>query len=664
MKWKYSMEDDITAIYAGSLNDGVSIITASSNGVYIIDPSGNLIKEYSINFEDNSERIHLIRVFDLDGDDRDEILLGSGWMKTVDVEYEYVEEVDLLYRKHEGDGNLYIIDDDEIESIEIDNWVREIEFTDIDGDGEKEIIVVSGSYGRNFYKKYTDIPYVVEYCWYENYTKYAGDYNETECNDSCPTCFWDYENDRCLKIVQKEVCDTNITTRKGWNFTEYPSRSGSLKIFDKDYNIKVENESDRLFLSATICNLYHDLDSEFIIGSEGKIHIISQDLVILHEYSAPGDIERIFSVDVDDDGNYDFIFSFLVTEGVTTGVSGIMAIDREGNEIWQETFDEEISDVVLELHNESVFNKIIVASGELLYFLDIHGNILRDSTLRDGYKKLNNVRNINSIDVDDDGYNEIILSCGNALYLYALPSEFTSRENADRFYELAEDYYNSEDIKNALLYLNKSMQIYMEIEDDEGVKRCKELLDRIQSKIIEEKKEEGDSHYSKALIHYAHGEYESAKMELETAREIYYGIGYSDGVLRCNALMKKINEKLKTTTTTTTISEVTTSTTTSTTLQSMINSSVIKNVLSIIGGVLIVIIILFITFKSVKRREEGEVEKVKEMEEEVEKEVEEEEGEGVEEEKGMEEERKKERRERILRGWELVEDEWKKLEEL
>ena len=557
LEWKYS-SDNILAVASGVIDNRTFLIAASSKIVYLFDNNGSIQDEYTINSEG---RIQVIRVFDIDEDGRNEILLGGGWTETIDIDYKYAEDVDILYRKHITNGKLYIINDANIKTIDINEWIRSIDFQDMDGNGSSEIVVTSGGYVTNFFKKYTDIPHTEEYCWYESEDYYAGDYNETECPDACPTCWWNNETKNCMMTVyaDEEVCETNITTIRGWNLSESSNKSGSIILLDKNLDIISEYNFDTVFLSSAISNIYRDINSEVVAGSENKIRFISNNGQIIDTIPISGEVWHIFPLDVNSDGNDEFVITF---RGTSSDISGLMAVDRNGATLWEYRLStgSEITDLDVEYKNPSSMSKIFLTTKEKVHVIDVWGNLLWSSDFVDGDKKLDSVDRIHVTDMGGDGISEIAVISNNILYLYKISESFTGKQDADKYYEFAENSFTMGDIDEAKNYLTKAREIYLRINDQEGLSNCNLLMEKIEGIEDADKKADADSHYARALSAFGYGDYETAREELEKAREIYFNIGDSDGILRCNSMISRIDSKLKTTSTTSISTSLTIST--------------------------------------------------------------------------------------------------------
>ncbi len=685
LKWRYSADNVINTLTAGKINDTPAVLVASSNTLHILDKKGNLVGQYTV---ETPGAIHAIKVGDIDGDKSDEILLGVGWMETGDINLTKIytslngtpEDVDLLYRTTRSTGSLYVIDEGKINKWgEVDQWVRSIFVSDINGDGEEEVIVVSGGYFNNYFKRYTDVIYTHRYCWTEWDIKHTG-YTELEC--TCQDCSWDNESEECHQNVTWQECGWNETIDKGWNFTESSSVNASILIFDKTGKLLLRSNISGIngtFQSAALSNLYHDSDEEIIVGLGNEIRIITSEGGLHASYNVLNDVKNIYTSDVNNDENDDIIFSF---RNQSSDRYGVEVINKRGEELWtyQMKTGSIISAMYMKTLREHGINEIMPISDNILYVIDDTGQLDWNYQFKQEGLIIKNINNILILDVDGNGYEDILIASNRVVYDYELVGTFIKKQSADRYYSLGGDAYELNKYNEALSYLERARQLYLESDYNMGVLSCDSMLREIKKKLQGSKKTEADSKYAKALTYYSTSDYTSAKKSLEDAREIYEEINDQDGILRCDKLMDTINKILikenTTTSTTTTISLTTT-----TTLPREFNiNSIISNPTAIIGtlGIILTITIILRKHKTSTHKEEKKEKETKEEKKEEEKERKEEkkverEGkriEGIEEiERELEEigemgeEEGKEGEEDLKGKWKTLEDEWKKLDE-
>ncbi len=569
-KWRYSVDDDITALTVGKINNRSVVLVASGDTLYILDRNGNLTERYTIQ---TPGEIYEIEMEDIDEDDEDEILLGLGWMETKELNqselysmYDGIpEEEDLLYKVLKSKGSFYVIDGGKINRWdEVDLWVRSIIISDINGDDKDEVIVVSGGYQNNYFKRYTDIVYRHRHCWTEWEIKHTY-YTEAEC--TCPGCFWDDESNECNRNETWMECEWEETTDKGWNFSESSLVNGSIVIFNKSGDLLSKSymsEIEDTFWNADISNFYHDRDEEIIVGSGNKIYVFNYTGHVQASYEARGDVKKLYVLDINNDWNDEIIVGF---RNSSSGISGVGVINREGKELWMYRMKPKssISAMYMKTLDEHGVNEILLISEGILYVIDDSGQL--DWSGQFKYNKLV-VRGINRIFstyLDDNSYEDLIATSNRMVYEYEIIGTFVKKQSADRYYALGKENYELTRYQEAKSYLGRARQLYLEADFSSGVSECDSLLEDITERLNDNRRAEADSQYARALLYYNVRDYESTKKYLNNARDIYAEINDSDGLLRCDYSMAIVEgillEKNATTTTTTTTLTVTTTTT-------------------------------------------------------------------------------------------------------
>jgi|GEM_PF-6105162 len=153
----------------------------------------------------------------------------------------------------------------------------------------------------------------------------------------------------------------------------------------------------------------------------------------------------------------------------------------------------------------------------------------------------------------------------------------TIRKEAEDYYRMAMVYhrqyaccgiplilYNSSYYENALNYIQKARDLYLQINDSEHVSSCdtmKELMMRdyeevkkweqeieglylapLKNESIEEIGRHADEYYHKAIDEYMEADCKKAVLYAQVARRLYYEINESDKVKLCDTLISHIGQ--------------------------------------------------------------------------------------------------------------------------
>ncbi|MBN2014369.1 MAG: tetratricopeptide repeat protein [Candidatus Altiarchaeota archaeon] len=650
-RWRYTAVDEITAFTAGMMNDEPVVVFSVKNGVYVLDKDGNPVQNYTIQTKGN---IYVLFLGDVDADGMDEILLGVGWLETEEINLNKMypppdgipEEEDLLYKILKSRGSLYVLDDGKLTQwSDVDQWVRSIHITDINGDNENETVIVSGGYTNNYYKKYTDIVYKHKYCWIAWDVDFEP-YSKDEC--TCSGCFWDNETDKCYENETWEECDWNETIDKGWNLSERSSANGSILIYDRHGSRLSKSDIkgiEEKFLNAEVSNIYHDNDEEVVFGSGDKVYLIRYDGNVIAEHSTLGGVEYVYTSDVNGDENVDIVFSFVNS---SMGVYGVGAISREGSELW--TYYPNSSSAITAMYMKKVdthgSNEVLFVLDGVLHVVNGRGRLAWSYQFKYNKMLIKKIQKLFSTDLDGDGLDDILFTSDKYVYDYEIFGTFIKKQTADTYFELGKEAYEANRYQEARTNIENARTLYAEANYLQDVLECDSILSEISEKLAGDRGLEADSHYANALTYYSTRDYEAAKRHINLARDIYKEINDLEGMSRCDTLVETINEVMAKKDTTTTV------VVTSTTLTQGADSNPIipnENMPIILLALLLIVGILVV--KRGRRSEKLEF--------------------GEKPKKTLEiklvdehEEKKEEPKSGLMKEWESLEEHWKKLEEI
>ncbi|RLI90849.1 MAG: hypothetical protein DRO94_03525 [Candidatus Altiarchaeales archaeon] len=360
-----------------------------------------------------------------------------------------------------------------------------------------------------------------------------------------------------------------------------------------------------------------DLDNnnrEEIIGSVGKGVYAMDDMYgkFMWKWNAEKHIDTIIIKDVEGDG---------IPDVVAIAPNEIFIIAYNGTEKWSYMAPNEIIDVEIGSIHQIGKNDIVIALPSEIRILDVSGNLWRRIEINS---------TINSIlikDINDDSHNEIVVGTENGLYifymdknetiLYRTPSPINKfivsklESGGEKYviFSIDDGIYAINSIGIAKYIYSPSKiglqdeicDLYINDIDSNGVSDIL-IISRNKISVIEpaymdieeinEKKSRANQYYMRAYFYLNLEDYENAIRFAKMALSLYEEINYTEGMEKCNELIRKINIKTVTTTSTTT-----TSTTTSTTKP---EEEKYEN--SFIGMIILILIVIFIIYKDYKRK--------------------------------------------------------------
>ena len=511
LEWEHQFPSRITAIIADDWDNDSSteIIIAASKSIYILDSDGELERKYEIDLEGE---IYALAVGNIDNKTGNEILFGTGFMLregSNETSFEFIggeatERTEYLYETIRNKGELYLIRDDEISELnDIGEWIRAIHISNLDSNGTNEIIVSTGGANTDWMMEYGE--------WTEEVCRYV---------------------DEPGRDVQIYVCNETTHTAS-WHRVSYEMNNGSVYVLMDNGSILGRYAFDNAVWGLSTSDLFHDQDEEIVAGSGDSVYELDKDLGLLWSYPCDGTVKKIEISDIDRDGNEEIIAEFRATN-----VNGIAVIEREGEDIWEYRLK---GDVVRDFSIQNIDldeeEEVLVASSNSVYVVDKDGRLKREFWIFEG------IDNILSTDMDNNGYQEIILTSEDTVYSYEISERLIIGHNATIHYSLAEKNYGLENYQKAMEFTEIAKGLYSEINDPTGISKCDSLLEKIQEGINRNKEIEARSLYNQAMMKYLMNDYLNAKVLAERARWLYVEINHPEGIETCSSLIDDINRE-------------------------------------------------------------------------------------------------------------------------
>ena len=511
LEWEHQFPSRITAIIADDWDNDSSteIIIAASRSIYILDSEGELEKEYTI---DSDGEIYALAVGSIDNRTGNELLFGTGFTlreRTNETWFEFTgteatEKTEYLYETIRNKGELYVISDDEISELkDMGEWIRTIHISNLDNNGTDEIIVGTGGANTNWMMEY-------------------GDWIETICS---------YKDRPGFDTLIYNCSD--IPHNASWHRVSYEMNNGYVYVLIENGSVLGNYVFDDAVWGLSTSDLFHDQDEEIVAGSGDNVYALDKDLGLLWTHPPQGTVKKIEISDIDRNGNEEIIAEFRATN-----VNGIAVIEREGEDIWEYRLK---GDVVRDFSIQNIDldeeEEVLVASSNSVYVVDKDGRLKREFWIFEG------IDNILSTDMDNNGYQEIILTSEDTVYSYEISERLIIGHNATIHYSLAEKNYGLENYQKAMEFTEIAKGLYSEINDPTGISKCDSLLEKIQEGINRNKEIEARSLYNQAMMKYLMNDYLNAKVLAERARWLYVEINHPEGIETCSSLIDDINRE-------------------------------------------------------------------------------------------------------------------------
>lgn len=430
-----------------------------------------------------------INSFDLDGDGLREIYISSygyrNYLYALDWNGSLIFDTRIQgYREYFA--TIYPHADEEINIVYL---------TDLDKDKNLDILVSSKIWGtgvnvHKFYILERDIERGFDY--YKNRFK------------------WVYEDAGMIQEIyalNNEIISASL--------------DGNIYIFDNAGNLKKNYDLGESIWGIFPADVDNDSLTEIVAGSFRGISLIYGN-GIRWKYKTGGRILDVFSEDFDND-NY--------KEIIAVSDDYLYLLRMNGSLIWNKKIENPVGTGALDIDNDSKKEIIAVSRNGSIYFLGINGSVEWKSHIEDII--------LSAYTVDE----KLFVGGDKNAYVFDLNKDYVRNLDAENYYSKSYDYYIKNDYENSGIYAEKAKEIYLEINNTDGILKSGYMLILTKQNLTsEEKKRVGDLYYDNAVKYLNSNKFEDALLYAERSLRIYSGINYSEGSRRSNLLISEINE--------------------------------------------------------------------------------------------------------------------------
>ena len=481
LEWAYNTKIAISQVHITDMDlDGSMEVIAGSgeygryNYVWVLNASGHREWEYRL-----YDRVTTLNLVDLDLDGHKEVIFGSGV----------------------GDRSIYVLDENG--SLEwrfpINTTIWSVCTSDIDNDGHEEVLVGSSNSAYLF-----DIDGTLKWIY--------------PANSTVRSCY----------IADLDDDGDNEVILGSYNY---------ITVLDAKKTVEWKQKIDGVIWSICASDLDRDGHKEVVVGASDNVYVLDKDGGVEWEYNTGNEVNLVRTSDLDQNGHKE----------VVVGSSNVYVLDNNGSLEWIYNISGEPSALYISDLDDDGYEEIIAGfSGEYrgkstgdVYVLMIkyqdkkqEADSYYDSS-RYYYESKEYIKAFNRV----QRAKELYLGLNDTVGIFnceVLIKNSMMYTEANSHYENASEYYNSSDYENSIIHASKARELYLELNDTDEIPKCDLLI----SAINEKNKEQADYSYDQSKEYFVSNDYENAKKYAIAAKEIYSGLGDTEGISNCEVLIE------------------------------------------------------------------------------------------------------------------------------
>ncbi|MFH1125582.1 MAG: VCBS repeat-containing protein, partial [Candidatus Altiarchaeota archaeon] len=541
--------DGSQEILVGLQNDTILVLTSQ----------GKLNSSFTLGNMSNIGKIYALESADFNDDGKSEIVVGLGGLRVSETFQLYGFEVlntsssseiqwkeKVLYKTVRYFGSIYYLDSNGklLWKKPTYNSVLSLYVKDVNGDGLSDILTGVGDFGIDIYSEDATVHYINLSCDSEDVEDELTGYDKEKC--TCSGCRWEPDEELCLRSYIQQTC-TNITTSlPGKVLVEYPLKNGTVYLNDRSGNLIFSKDISTYMENAPV-NETPDNNVRVVYSADVNLDksndiFAGTDNGFLYVYNISGDLLLKYTPTSELVGGITAVrvSSFNETQErfVIIGTdNGILAFFNVRNK--DPLWIARLGKAV-----ESIEVSDIDSDGvqEVLVGCGDNNMYVYDSTgiLEWYYPTKSSIYYLKPVDIDGNGYMDVLIGSLRNVTLYEMNVDYVLRQSAGFIYDKAEQYFSSGDYTLSMIYVTRAKDIYFDIKDYEGVTKCDLLMRRVNDELKSRKKIEADGEYERALTAYGRNDINTSLVLLQGARRIYSEINDEIGVKRCDSLKIEI----------------------------------------------------------------------------------------------------------------------------
>ncbi len=570
-KWMYTPASNIGAVQVGDLNNDEHpevLVGLDTGHIIVLDYTGHYLKQFYIGNSSEIGKIYSIAVSDIDNDGNANIIVGLGGARKVftysktgyETSYEGAGSIEMsenvLYKVIRNFGGIFALDNKgrQLWNYTQPDSINIVKTRKIPGSDEDIIYAGMGERTIFTYNRFGDYTVRKRECYDIDVVNETTYHDEEHC--TCENCEWypdpsDPEGGECLDTYSYERCSWTEVTLQGWNLVDEPIFNGTLLVFDNKGELKASKEVLGYDENGNLLRDYdynvRDIEFGDITDAKDEDIIIASDIGTLYAINQDN-ISGITTVPVFWQINISGAAKAIATGDLDEDRSTDIIAGNNNGEVFRFNKDgaviwmQKVKDVITDIKIE-----------------DLEDDGITDIIVSSRDKKMYVMDPGGVIvwkqSVEEDLYETIItdferntlkdlisVSTKN-ITCYELSEFFVMRKRGTTLYEKAYNQVQIGDYTTAMIYVQKAKDIFEKIKDQDNIGRTIILIEKINEEFILYKKHEAEQYYQEALSYYSINDLEEAMKNAERAKKLYTDIEDEKGIESMDNFIEQIRKE-------------------------------------------------------------------------------------------------------------------------
>lgn len=339
-------------------------------------------------------------------------------------------------------------------------------------------------------------------------------------------------------------CRESTGTEPYWELVDYGVRNGTFNVFthtgqQKGYldfsSFSEEYVGSLNVREIEIADLHDDQKQDAVVGLDNG-RLVNLNISDLENLRINWDMDLAGGVTSLDTGKLEPGIPPLIAVGDREGY--LYVKDGYGANKWVSRLNGVVVDIMfMDIEDDEEVDIVAASRNNKLYVFNGEGD------LQWQYDSDTPHYSFILQDIDDNGLRDIIISTDRGLMALELTEFYVKTHRAETFYRQAEKLFTQGELTDSRIKVERAKSLFEQAGDRDNVPKCENLIGKLDNEIRVNKKREADVNYDKALSYYALNRFNESILYLNRARVIYVEIMNEPGVKKVDSMISQINRE-------------------------------------------------------------------------------------------------------------------------